>query len=158
MASLHRTGQKALPALGYFIDCSPVDFYASNALFVMIAVFAHSICLFCTAAFIEKVLFMNIPLAVLTFVCHAWPWLCCPWCSFLFLMNDSREWPASPLCATCGQRRRCRATSSSLSLFANFVLHFSLAEASMSHHGQECTCTSDSTDVHCFNHAVLFFF
>lgn len=43
------------------------------------------------------------------------------------------------LCSICGQCRQCsQAALLSSSPFANFVLHFSLVEASVSHHGQEC--------------------
>lgn len=49
---MHRTGQKALPALGDVIDFILMNFYASTALFLVIAAFAHSISLFCTAAFV----------------------------------------------------------------------------------------------------------
>lgn len=171
-ATLHQTCWKALHLKSCIVDRSYVlfvilsivvlyEFLCKHCFISRDCYIARSIFLFYTAAFAKGVLFPTSHYFFFFFG-FAMPDLGYTALGALFFSlsseTDSSGWPASPRYDSYGQCRRChRATPLSVFLFTNFALHLSLAEASMSHHGRECICSSDSTDVH-FLTMLYFFF
>lgn len=101
-ATLHQTCWKALHLKSCIVDRSYVlfvilsivvlyEFLCKHCFISRDCYIARSIFLFYTAAFAKGVLFPTSHYFFFFWFRHAWPWLHCPWCSFLFSLFGDRQ-------------------------------------------------------------------